>query len=266
MRRVLHIALLSFALVIAGVALAQTTVDATPDEAGQMILHAERSYTAAEQVGVDATKLAELRQTLDSARKAFDKGKFNRARALARRVAGDADEARFQIESPKRISFSVSVDEDSGTQFRVNHGALEVHTKETSGSPLVLKEGEGVQVTDGTPKKVNLLAPPAPQLPEHAATVYDRVKLQWKTVEGAQQFGVDIAMDPAFHRRVMVGKTTNTWMALPLDLDNGTYWWRVTAIEANGTYGMASAPRRFDFAAGEAKPEVNVGNPVWGGN
>ena len=98
-------------------------------------MHAENAYQAAEKAGVEKTKLTELRKTLDDARKAFDTGKFNRARALARRVAGDADEARFKIDSPRRISFSVSVDEKAGTQFRVDRGALEVHTEASKGNP-----------------------------------------------------------------------------------------------------------------------------------
>lgn len=233
------------------------------EAAKSMIADARGAIERAESAGVKGAKLKALKSALAQAEAALESGSFNKARTLARTTAGDAEDARHELVAPRRISFSVSVDDKEGTRFAVDQGTIEVRA---AGTTTHVHDGQAVEVApDKPPQPVKLLPGPSPQKPADGDTLYERSRLRWNTVSGAKTFSVDIARDPDFHRRVALGKTSNTWFQIP-NLENGTYWWRVRAIEENGRVGLASDSRRFDFAAGEIPPHVKVGDPVWGDN
>lgn len=71
------------------------------------------------------------------------------------------------------------------------------------------------------------------------------VVLEWSPVPGAVSYVVEIATSPGF-TRVVWRATTDQWKVAPQTLlPDGTYWWRVTAVDAAGTKGITSDVARF---------------------
>lgn len=71
------------------------------------------------------------------------------------------------------------------------------------------------------------------------------VVLEWSPVPGAMSYVVEIATSPGF-TRVVWRATTDQWKVAPQTLlPDGTYWWRVTAVDAAGTRGITSTVAQF---------------------
>jgi len=71
------------------------------------------------------------------------------------------------------------------------------------------------------------------------------VVLEWSPVPGAVSYVVEIATSPGF-TRVVWRATTDQWKVAPQTLlPDGTYWWRVTAVDAAGTKGITSEVATF---------------------
>jgi hypothetical protein len=234
------------------------------DEALKMINRGEDEVAAAMGAGVPAAQTDPLKKKLVDARSAYQKARYNQARALARQVVGDAGEARV-AHRPKRIQLSISVSEEKGTAITVDKGTVEVSA---GGVRTTATSGEAVAVSRGdAPRKTTALPAPGLSKPRNAEVVYgEEVRLSWQAVTGASVYTVDVATDPEFKHRLMIAKTSERVLVLPGNLRNGTYWWRVAAVGASGSAGLRSDVRRFDYAQGESKPTVRVGDPQWGGN
>lgn len=71
------------------------------------------------------------------------------------------------------------------------------------------------------------------------------VVLEWSPVPGAVSYVVEISTSPGF-TRVVWRATTDQWKVAPQTLlPDGTYWWRVTAVDAAGTKGITSEVATF---------------------
>lgn len=71
------------------------------------------------------------------------------------------------------------------------------------------------------------------------------VVLSWNPVSGAASYNVAISSSPAFATDVWTGSTDQTEIAPTQLLADGTYWWRVTAVNADDTPGPASTVATF---------------------
>lgn len=71
------------------------------------------------------------------------------------------------------------------------------------------------------------------------------VVLSWSPVPGAVQYVVEIATTPGFTQIIWKDTTDQIQAAPGVLLPDGTYWWRVTAIDVAGTKGVASRVATF---------------------
>jgi hypothetical protein len=71
------------------------------------------------------------------------------------------------------------------------------------------------------------------------------VMLSWDPVPGAVSYDVELSASPGFSKIVWSQNTDQARVAPGIILADGTYWWRVTAIDAAGTHGITSAVATF---------------------
>ena len=147
-----------------------------------------------------------------------------------------------------------------GTRFRVNAEESRTQTEVTEGSVAVgagsrsalVKRGHGTVVASGqaTPiQAVPLL--PAPDLSGIPATLNGaRAEVKWRASEQAQRYRVQISDTASFDTLLADLETTDALAKLP-PLQDGTYFLRVRAIDAQGLEGYDATAR---FAA-ETLPE-----------
>jgi large repetitive protein len=92
-------------------------------------------------------------------------------------------------------------------------------------------------------------APSAPQLvgPGNGQTVSFLPVFSWNPVSGAAKYNFVLAADALFNSPVysLLG-TKNTRATPETTVPNGTYWWRVQAVDANGNTSPWSAPRSIE--------------------
>jgi hypothetical protein len=68
----------------------------------------------------------------------------------------------------------------------------------------------------------------------------EAVILRWGDVPGAVSYNVEVADNPGFSKVVWKGDTQQSIAVPDVVLPNGTYWWRVRAVDAAGTIGLWS--------------------------
>ncbi len=173
-------------------------------------------------------------------------------RAVFKLVAGriDAIKNAFPAErSPLLIEGMHGTIGVRGTHFRmaqegentlaeIEHGR--VGFEAGKGVPAVALSGGQGSVADGVkaPAVIPLLAAPAVMpLPESFDNILVRVDM--KEMKGAQAFRAEVAREEDFASII----SQNTYKGKQLritDLENGTYWLRVRAIDVHGLQGMES--------------------------
>src|SRR5215218_3078197 len=92
------------------------------------------------------------------------------------------------------------------------------------------------------------LATPTPTAPSNGLAVDALPAFSWAGVAGADRYEFQIAADAGINSPVL-GRgedqftTRNTRATLKKTIPNGTYWWRVRALQSNGTPSPWSPPR-----------------------
>jgi hypothetical protein len=98
------------------------------------------------------------------------------------------------------------------------------------------------------PTPAATLGAPTPLSPADAATVQALPAFAWNAVAGAARYEVQFAADAGFNSPVL-GRgddqffTRNTRATLKKTVPNGTYFWRVRAVAADGSVSAWSPPR-----------------------
>jgi hypothetical protein len=91
-------------------------------------------------------------------------------------------------------------------------------------------------------------ATPTPVAPANGLSVDALPAFSWAAVRGAERYEFQLAADSGMNSPVL-GRgedqfaTRNTRATLKKTIPNGTYWWRVRALEKNGTPSPWTAPR-----------------------
>ncbi len=118
---------------------------------------------------------------------------------------------------------------------------------EARGSRVVLEENEGVAVDAvGISGKKSLLPRPDGMLPEDASVIYsEAVTLRWQAVTGADAYWLEVSRDAAFHSLLRSEKALKEAEALLPETEEGTYFWRVLAVDEEGFPGPRSVTRSF---------------------
>lgn len=153
--------------------------------------------------------------------------------------------------------------EKDNTKLANYNGELKVASR---GSNVVLEENEGVAVDgSGISGKRSLLPRPALSLPSDAELIYtDEVPLSWQQVEGASKYWLEVASDTSFKAiRVSDGEVKDISKTLA-ELSEGTWYWRVSAVDKDGFPGPRSAPRSFQLIQDRQPPYLALLYPEQG--
>ncbi|MGZ3428457.1 MAG: hypothetical protein ACXVDD_06605 [Polyangia bacterium] len=152
-------------------------------------------------------------------------------------------------------SVSVLVEANGDSTVDVRRGELKV---KTPGGETRLRAGESLHAAKGKPPK-KLLPAIAPTAPADGATVGGRdVAFAWPKSAGASRYMLEIASTP----EVTAGRTqTVDGTRAVLHLDTGTWYWRVIALDGDGSPGRRAVPRRLTIDT--TPPKLKTGKPEW---
>src|SRR6185503_6184038 len=108
-----------------------------------------------------------------------------------------------------------------------------------------------------------VLSAPVALSPSEGAVIESVPPFEWSAVSGAARYEWEISADAGFNSPVLgLGLdhffTRNTWATLTKTIPDGTYWWHVRAVEADGDVGPWSASRSFvkQWAEQRFQPEL----------
>ncbi len=163
---------------------------------------------------------------------------------------------RFEVETPtastiiRGTEFRVKVEAGDATRLEVLDGEVELHSE---GHSLAVPALRGSLTQRGTgPSAVQqLLAGPAslrePQDKQVVrAAAFDQ-RFSWSSVPGAVAYRVEVSRDENFFDLIEEVLAGGELSAPIRGLDEGTYFWRVSAIGANGFEGPPSDSSYFVF-------------------
>lgn len=149
----------------------------------------------------------------------------------------------FDVVTPAAIAgvrgteFRVAV-VPAGSRLETLGGGVELGA---GGEEVLVDAGKGSRAkTGGTPEEPrDLLVAPVPLTALHGRLKKDEA-LSWTPIDGAARYEVLLARDTAFARelRVLVARGERT--ALPADLAQGKWFWRVRAVDPDGFVGFPS--------------------------
>jgi hypothetical protein len=178
--------------------------------------------------------------------------------ALADR-GGSAQPAPTQAPIDGGTQVAVQVADGGDTTIAVHSGELRV---KAGGKEEHVASGQGVQVKKGqAPKKTLLLPAPMVVAPADGQRIGKvDVSLGWQEVRGAQGYHLAISSDPRFDLFVHDQLHPSSVRA-SVRLDAGTYYWRVSAVDAVGLEGQPSPARKF--VVDLTPPTLKTGKPQW---
>ncbi len=165
-------------------------------------------------------------------------------------LAARADEAP----SDMGASVSVTVEPNGDTTLDVKRGAVKVKSGAQETRAVA---GETVRAHKGKPLKRLL---PAPELsaPADGATLGVEVAFAWQSVPGAAKYVLEVATAPELSAAQTQTVATPRAVA---HLTSGTWYWRVVAVDAQGTPGKLGQPRRLTIDT--TPPTLKTGKPEW---
>lgn len=178
-----------------------------------------------------------------------------RVKKLARR------DSRFEISTPTATSFirgtefRVKVEEAGATRLEVLEGAVdfgeegEVVSVAGNFGSLVTEAGAEPAQPQGLPAApAQLLSPENRQVLEGDLAMY---QFAWAGVDTAVQYHIEVALDAGFRSLVDEARLAGTSAQVQsMDLENlepGTYYWRVSAVNAAGYESAWSEMRHFVY-------------------
>lgn len=173
-----------------------------------------------------------------------------------------ARDSRFEIKTPTATSFirgtefRVKVEDQGATRLEVLEGAIDFGSEQNHVS---VAGNYGSRATAGTTPEAPHALPAAPaalmtpenrQVLEGDITAY---RFSWAAVSGAARYHVEVAADQEFKQLVDESWVDSTGAELAnfnlQTLEPGTYFWRVSAIDAQGYESPWSEARHFVYPA-----------------
>jgi len=173
----------------------------------------------------------------------------------------------FKVTSPgietniRSRNFITSRDVKKTTRFSNFDGEMDVVSE---GEKVTLTKNEGTKVKLGSvpdnPKK--LLDHPKMIHPVDGKSLFDSIIFfQWQAVKSAQMYQIQISQNKIFTKietSITVEDTFSVAWEAP---DNGTYYWRIRAVDEELLYGPYSKTRQFSVLVDNTPPFLQVTSP-----
>ncbi|MEO4041343.1 FecR domain-containing protein [Hoeflea sp. CAU 1731] len=179
-------------------------------------------------------------------------------------LASETNRNRLEVNLPNADatidsgSFWVSQDQ-SGAKFS-NFDVKPVSVT-AAGETTVLGRNEGAVIRNGRApeEKVKIQGRVHLLSPDEGAVIYgNNAELVWESIGGGEQYWVEIAYDPRFDRMEKSLFGIDGAQVGNLELDPGSYFWRVAAIDAFGLPGQMSTVRKFEVRFDDTPPFLKI--------
>jgi FecR protein len=146
----------------------------------------------------------------------------------------------------RETSGNIQVAESGATGLRIFRGAGEAQTR--AGQKIVLASNEGLKIDAGGAAGAKVALPTVPLLtapPNQTEVAYPDLArgvtlLVWSPVSVAQAYRVLVDFSPAFARPLYDRQGVHGTQMELRGLDAGTYYWKVSAIDAHDSEGAFS--------------------------
>ncbi|MDQ7006478.1 MAG: FecR domain-containing protein [Acidobacteriota bacterium] len=155
--------------------------------------------------------------------------------------------ASAALEARTESEFRVAHDREKGTsEFVALDGevSLRAGDQQVPLAPLTRVSIQQGRIVDS--KKI--LEPPLPKNPPDARTFLApqsrRIQLDWFAVDGAESYRVQLSRHPAFGTILQEKQVVEARCDLPA-LPEGTFYWRIAAVDGDGDPGRWSDTRKF---------------------
>ncbi|RMH70064.1 MAG: LysM peptidoglycan-binding domain-containing protein [Gemmatimonadetes bacterium] len=169
-------------------------------------------------------------------------------------VTIDSKSKEFQVDVAKEDAATRVVVYDEGGKIDVSSG----------GETVQLKQFQGTKVMPNTPPEPprDLLPAPQPVAPESGERIFGkRSLLKWEAVEDAKEYNIQIGKDPLLRNLVInADGLTVLEFETPL-LQNGTYYWRVQAVDQDDFPGIYCPAQKFTIFFDETPPALIIYKP-----
>ena len=184
-------------------------------------------------------------------------------------LGGNRKKRRFSLDVPgvqtefESTNFWVSRQDETSKFANYDEGSATITSE---GQTVTLGKNEGTQVGRLVQIAVRrLLEAPRLQTPPDDTTLsQEDVQLTWALVVGAAAFWVEVATDQTFDHVISTQRDVTGNSLVVAGLDDGTYYWRVAAMDELGLPGPKSAVQRFVVRADAYAPFLVVESPTNG--
>jgi len=170
--------------------------------------------------------------------------------------------ARVEQQTEASVSYDKARNE---SQFSTYRGSLNVEPKRGGVTRRVGALQQAVERGSGVSEVRPLPAQPTPTEPanniEIDHTLQHKLQLAWDAVSGAKYYALQVSRNRLFSDNVIdVDKRTKTSATLAV-LGEGTFLWRVAAIDADGRVGPWSRPQKFRVVDRGRRPDEEDSTP-----
>ncbi len=175
----------------------------------------------------------------------------------------------FEVKAPGVTTDSVSSDfwiGQKGEETKIaNYDTRGMRVTSAGGTVRLLKnQGTVVQQGEAPTAPWNLLPAPALTSPDQGASIEaDRAALSWREVERAASYNVVVASDPSLKDVVETANVVDRALNVS-ELEDGTYYWAVSAVDSLHFPGPASHVRRFRVTRPRSPAFLAVSAPADG--
>jgi hypothetical protein len=154
------------------------------------------------------------------------------------------------VASVRGTQFRFGVSDDGETRLETLEGLVAVTpSADPAAKPIEVPAGQGTVVSkDGKASAPHAL-PAAPKItsPQKGALGAE-ARFEWQSVEGAASYVVELARDADFVVEPMTQTVEATTVSWPSAIPKGKWFWRVTAMDADGFSGAESKVYAFTVA------------------
>ncbi len=157
---------------------------------------------------------------------------------------------RVAVASVRGTQFRFGVAEGGGARLETLEGVVAVTpANDPKAKPVEVTAGHGTQVTPEGKVSPPSTLPEAPVLSSPLkGALGAAARFQWKAVEGAAQYKLELARDADFLIEARSASVSEPSMSWAEPLAKGKWFWRVTALDANGFSGPSSKVYAFTTA------------------
>lgn len=185
-------------------------------------------------------------------------------------LGGKGSKKKFEVNLPgvdakvASGNFWVSSDKTSARFTNYDDRLVQIEAK---GEVMSLGRNEGAVVHRGAaPKqKLKVLNAPGTVYPEDKGRLSaGAIPVSWQAVEDASAYWIEIASDQDFDRMIASQTDISETVFTTEPLSPGRYYWRVSAIDAQGLPGSRSFVASFDLIIDDVPPFLRIDNPLPG--